>query len=95
MFKSGRGGSRPNSGRPTKFKLNSDTQIRIPGEYVEIVNQFINALDQGKVHFPTGDLTPLPVRRVYKMRGEAVVKVSDLEDQGYEIVESRQSPPPG
>lgn len=76
-MKSGRGGSRPNSGRPSKYSTPDVVTIKVPRSLKVRIESLAHALDDGDVIVSLAEL--LKGVKTYKLHGKEVVRVSDLK----------------
>lgn len=75
-MKSGRGGSRPNSGRPSKYSTSDVVTIKVPRSLKAEVEEVAHLLDSGEKVASLSEL--LKGVKTYKLHGKEVVRVDDL-----------------
>ncbi len=78
LMKSGRGGSRPGSGRPAKYSTSDVITIKVPRSLKEEIERVAHLLDEG--YSVVGFDEVLKGVKTYKLHGKEVVRISDLID---------------
>ena len=76
LMKSGRGGSRPNSGRPSKYSTSDVVTIKVPRSLKTEIEEVAHLLDSGEKVVFLNEL--LKGVKTYKLHGKQVVRVCDL-----------------
>lgn len=77
-MKSGRGGSRPGSGRPSRYSTTDVITIKVPRSLKSEVEAVAHLLDEGQSVVVLSEL--LKGVRIYKLHGKEVIRISDIID---------------
>lgn len=78
LMNSGRGGSRPGSGRPAKYSTTDVITIKVPRSLRDDIEAVAHLLDEGQSVVVLSEI--LKGVKTYKLHGKEVVRISDIEN---------------